>query len=98
MNEYMVIVKFLVAFHEEFVSLIPSQRNEINRLMEEGILTDYCLSSDRDTLWMTIRAESSNAVAAILKTMPLIKFMRYEIVGLMFHNHTTYTPMQFSMN
>ena len=98
MKEYMVIVKFLIAFHEEFASLIPGQRNEVNRLMEEGILTSYCLSSDRETLWMTFHAESSDAVAKVLKTMPLSKFMRYEIVGLMFHNHTTYTPMQFSMN
>ena len=94
----MVIINFLVAFREEFASLIPSQRNEVNRLMEEGILTSYCLSSDRDKLWITLLATSSEAVDTMLKMMPLYKFMRYEIVELMFHNHPTYTPMHFSMN
>jgi len=98
MNEYMIIVKFFTAFHEEFASLIPSQRHEINRLMEEGILTSYSLSSDRGTLWMTFRAESSGVIETILKKMPLYKFMRYDIVELMFHNHSAFTQMHFSMN
>jgi hypothetical protein len=46
MNEYMIIVKFFVSFNEEFASLIPSQRTEVSRLMEKGILTSYSLSSD----------------------------------------------------
>jgi len=98
MNEYMVIIKFLAVFHEEFASLIPSQRNKVNRLMEEGILTSYCRSSDRGTFWITLHAASSEAVKAILRMMPLYEFMRYEIVELMLHNHPAYTPMQFSMN
>ncbi len=98
MSEYIVIVKFIMAFQEEFASLIPSQRNEVNRLMEEGILTSYCLSLDREALWMTLRATSADNVKTMLKAMPLHKFMRYEIIELMFHVHPAYTPMNFSMN
>lgn len=98
MNEYMITIKFHASFNEEFVSLIPSQRAEVNRLMEKGILTSYSLSSDRVTLWITLIASSSEAVETTLKMMPLYKFMQYEIVELMFHNNPVYTPMHFSMN
>ena len=98
MNEYMIIVKFFSSLNEEFVSLIPSQRAEVSRLMEKGILTSYSLSLDRTTLWITLLASSSKAVEITLKMMPLYKFMQYEIVELMFHNNPVYTPMHFSMN
>jgi hypothetical protein len=98
MNEYMIIIKFLSSFNEEFISLIPQQRAEINKLMEKGILTSYSLSSNRETLWITLLAISPEFVDKTLRIMPLYKFMRYDIVELMFHNNTVYTPMHFSMN
>jgi hypothetical protein len=97
-NEYMVIVKFLPFLNEEFVSFIPRQRAEVNRLMEKGILTSYSLSFDRTTLWMTLLGSSVEAIEITLKMMPLYKFMRYEIVELLFHNNPTFTPIHFSMN
>ena len=85
MNEYMIIVRFATSFNEEFASLIPEQRAQINRLMEKGIITSYSLSADRGTLWVTLLATSVEAVEKTLRMMPLYKFMRYEIVELMFH-------------
>jgi hypothetical protein len=70
----------------------------VSRLMEKGILTSYSLSSDRETLWITLLATSSKAAETTLKMMPLYKFMQYEIVELMFHTNPVYTPMHFSMN
>jgi muconolactone delta-isomerase len=47
---------------------------------------------------MMLRAASTDSVHMMLKTMPLYKFMRYEITELMFNIHLVSTPMQFSMN
>jgi muconolactone delta-isomerase len=98
MNEYMIIVRFATSFNEEFASLIPEQRAQINRLMEKGIITSYSLSADRGTLWVTLLATSVEAVEKTLRTMPLFKFMRYEIVELMFHNSPIFARMHLSMN
>jgi muconolactone delta-isomerase len=98
MNEYMIIVKYQASLNEEFVSLIPSQRAEVSRLMEKGIMTSYSLSLNRETLWITLLATSSEAAEITLGMMPLYKFMNYEIIELMFHNNPVYTPMHFSMN
>jgi muconolactone delta-isomerase len=98
MNEYMIIVRFATSFNEEFASLIPEQRAQINRLMEKGIITSYSLSADRGTLWVTLLATSREAAEITLRMMPLFKFMRYEIVELMFHNSPIYARMHLSMN
>jgi muconolactone delta-isomerase len=98
MNEYMIIVRFATSFNEEFASLVPDQRAQINRLMEKGIITSYSLSADRGTLWITLLATSVEAVEITLRMMPLFKFMRYEVVELMFHNSPIYARMHLSMN
>ena len=98
MNEYMIIVRFATSFNEEFATLIPEQRAQINRLMEKGIITSYSLSADRGTLWVTLLATSVEAVEKTLRMMPLYKFMRYEIVELMFHNSPIFARMHLSMN
>jgi hypothetical protein len=98
MNEYMIIVRFTTAFSEEFIALIPNQRSKIIRLMEKGIITSYSLSADRETLWVTLLATSLEAVEKTLRMMPLFKFMRYDVVKLMFHNSLVHAQMHLSMN
>jgi muconolactone delta-isomerase len=98
MNEYMIIIRFITSFNEEFVDLLPNQRVQINRLMEKGIITSYSLSADRGTLWVTLLATSLKAVEKTLRMMPLFKFMRYDIIELMFHNSPVHAQMHFSMN
>ena len=98
MNEYMVTIKFLSFFSEEFVSLIPEQRTQVNDLMEKGIVTSYSLSLDRWTSWITLSAESRENAEKVLRTMPLFKFMRYDISELMFHNNSIHASIRFSMN
>lgn len=98
MNEYMIIIRFAASFDEEFINLIPDQRAQINRFMEKGIITSYSLSADRGTLWVTLLATSLEAVERTLRMMPLFKFMRYDVVELMFHNSPVYAQMHLSMN
>jgi muconolactone delta-isomerase len=98
MNEYMIIIRFITSFNGEFVDLLPNQRVQINRLMEKGIITSYSLSADRGTLWVTLLATSLEAVEKTLRMMPLFKFMRYDIIELMFHNSPVHAQMHFSMN
>jgi hypothetical protein len=98
MNEYMIIIQFTASLGDEFIALIPDQRMQINHLMEKRIITSYSLSADRGTLWVTLLATSLEAVEKTLKMMPLFKFMRYDVVELMFHNSPVRAHMHLSMN
>jgi hypothetical protein len=98
MSEYMSIIRFASSMSEEFMSLVPKQRLQINHLMEKGIITSYSLSLDRGTLWMTWLTNSLEEVETMLKIMPLFKFMHYDIIELMFHQRSMLAQMHLSMN
>jgi hypothetical protein len=98
MNEYMIIIRFTEFISEEFFDLIPEQRKQINSLMARRIITSYSLSSDRGTLWVTLLATSLEAVEKIMRMMPLFRFMRYEVVELMFHNNSIHEQIHVSLN
>jgi hypothetical protein len=85
-NDYMVDISLPSHPPEEFVSLIPAQREYVNRLMEEGMLTSHSLAYDRSQLWVTMRAHSEKEVVERVAKFPLIRWMEVEIRQLMFRD------------
>ncbi len=83
---------------EEFFSMIPLQRLHINRLLDNGVVTSYCLTFDRSRLWVTLRAHSEEAAVEIVAAFPLFRWMEVEIEQLMFRNTVVTTMPVVSMN
>ena len=98
MNEYMVTITFSDEIGDDFISLIPQQRAQVNELMGKGILTSYSLSINRQTLWMTMMGASEERIVETLRQMPLYRFMQFEIRELMFHNAPVFAQPRFSLN
>jgi muconolactone delta-isomerase len=98
MNPYMVIIKLPNELTEEFVLLIPKQRAHIDKLMDEGKILQYSLAADRSFLWVTIVAESEQAVMDVLSTFPLIGYMSPIITELAFHNSVSNELPKLIMN
>lgn len=85
MKSYMVTIE-LGEFTEEFMSLIPLQRQQIGILMQSGRLTTYAVSMDRGTLWITMNAENEQEIESLITAMPLHKYLHISsIQDLMFH-------------
>lgn len=102
MKSYMVTIA-LGDFTEEFMRLIPLQRAQVNILMQSSRLASYAVSADRQTLWMTLNAETEQEVESLMTAMPLHKYMHIEEMReLMFHERAV--PQQslalpaFSLN
>ncbi|MCC6551064.1 MAG: hypothetical protein IT279_13450 [Ignavibacteriaceae bacterium] len=83
---------------EEFMTLIPQQREQVNRLMLEGKINSYTLSMDRTKLWIILSAKSDNDVFRLLATFPMRRFMDAKIVELAFHNTISTAFPQISLN
>jgi hypothetical protein len=98
LNEYMVTVGLPGDPDEEFAALIPAQQTYVEDLMRKGILTGYSLSADRTTLWMTFLSFSEQSVAAMIRLMPMSRYMQPEIMELMFHQTPTHSMPVFSWN
>ena len=98
MNQYMVDITLPRYLSEEFVSLIPSQRSQVNKLMGRGILNSYSLSADRSKIWTVINADTKKDAELTLGTFPLVKFMNYQIYQLAFNNNIAQILPRFSLN
>ncbi|MEX1189521.1 MAG: muconolactone Delta-isomerase family protein [Bacteroidia bacterium] len=88
MNQYLVDLDLPLELNEEFILLVPEQRQQIDELMANGIILSYALAADRSKVWATINAETVEEVQEILHTMPLIHFMEPTIYELEFYNAT----------
>lgn len=98
MNQYIVEFELPETFTEQFVSLIPEQRAQVNKLMRSGRLTNYALSLDRKKLWAFFIGNSEGDVMDLISTFPLISYMKPTIHELMFHENVTMQFPVMSMN
>jgi len=98
MKQYMVDIDLPDTITEEFMTLIPQQREQVNKLMLEGKINSYTLSMDRTKLWIILSAKSDGDVFRLLATFPMRRFMDAKIVELAFHNTITTAFPQISLN
>ncbi len=98
MNEYILEIDLPLYLDQEFMSLIPAQRQQVNKLMADGVISGYSLSMDRSKLWVTLRAASEEEVQKVFESFPLFEYMQGAIIPLMFHQSLTIGLPQLSMN
>jgi len=98
MNNYMIDIKLPENPPQIFFDLIPSQREMVDKLMEEGLVLNYSLSNDRSKLWMLAKAEQESDVVNMLIQFPMIQFMDFTISLLAFHMSAPVEIPVFSMN
>lgn len=96
--EYMVTIDLPVPFDNEFISLIPEQRQVINKLMLEKVISSYAVSVEDGKLWTTIMGESEEDVIEVIEQFPIIMHVEYSISRLAFHNVGSMALPQFSLN
>ncbi len=83
----------------EFMTLIPSHRARINKLMQRGQILSYALNAERTRLWMIFNVKDDDEVERILASLPLhVYFTSYEIDLLMFHNASAGVLPSISLN
>lgn len=72
LKKYQVTIQF--EMDEQFMTLVPSHRVYINRLIETDIIDQYVVSMETQRLWITMNAENKHAVETKLKRSPLFKY------------------------
>jgi hypothetical protein len=96
-RSFMVEFELPESLTEDFLSLVPSQRETVEILMSEGKIRSYSLALDRSVLWVIMESESEFDVMEIISQLPLSDFMHPYISELMFHN-SAMAINRFSLN
>lgn len=98
MYEFLADIDLPVPFNDEFLSLVPRQRAQVNKLMNEGIISSYALSIESGKLWVNVIAESEEKVQDLLNSFPIAPYINYRIHKLTFHNSINIKIPDFSLN
>ncbi len=83
---FFVHIKLPEVFTFEFYSLIPSQRELINALLEKRVLLSYSLDMERKNVWAIFETKNETELMDVLSTFPIIKDVSVSIHELAFHN------------
>lgn len=86
MKLYMAEISLPETFTEELIELIPSQREHIDQLLEQGVVSSYTLTADRTRLWVVLQAKSQVLASRLLDSFPIADYMQFTLTELMFHN------------
>jgi hypothetical protein len=98
MNTYMVTAVFPPALSDEFLSIIPEQRAQVDKLLQNGTLRSYAVAKDRSFLWTIVVAGSEAEATAVVDAFPLRKFMTVRVTELLFASAPAAVLPQMSLN
>ena len=98
MYEYLVDIDLPVPFKDEFLALVPRQRAQVNKLMNEGIISSYALSLESGKLWVNIIVEDESKVRELMDSFPIADHITYTVHKLTFHNSISFKIPEFSLN
>ena len=98
MEMFMVEIEFPFYKDEEFMALIPRQREQIGRLLQTGVLTSFSLNSDRTKGWIVMAAQNEAAAMTVLEQFPLYKFITFDLQSLIAFDRAAFSLPPLVMN
>jgi hypothetical protein len=98
MNQFMVEVNLPESLTQEFILLIPKQREFIDDMFNKGVIANYTLAMDRSKLWVTMVVPTVRDVRQILDDFPIAEHIEYTIHQLAFSNSASAIIPEISLN
>ncbi len=95
---FLVHIRLPEVFTTTLWSLIPKQRERINKLLEERVVLNYSLDMERKNVWAFIEGNSENEVMDVLATFPIIKYVKLDIHELAFYDSAPIGLPELIMN
>ena len=74
------------------MSMVPAQRNAIERLFSAGKLLSYTVAADKSKVWAVMMAESESELLSYIDEFPMTAYMDFDYCELMFYNTVHFMP------
>ena len=98
MEMFMVEVEFPYYKDEEFMALVPRQREQIGTLLNTGVLSSFSLNMERTRAWIVMPAHNEEAAMSVLEQFSLYKFMNLDIQPLLAFDRAAFSLPPLVMN
>lgn len=86
MNVYMAQFTLPHILGNDIASRIPAHRTRVDELIQEGVILAYAVSQDRTAGWITLCGESVHDVEEVLQTLPIYRYLEFQIHELMVYD------------
>jgi hypothetical protein len=98
MEMFMVEMEFPYYKDEEFMALIPRQRDQIGTLLQTGVLTSFSLNHERTKAWVVMAAQNEAAAMSVIEQFPLYKFINFDLQSLVAFDRAAFSLPPLVMN
>ena len=95
-KKYQVTISFEI--DEDHRHLVQEHRTYISTLINQEVIDHYAVSLESRRIWITLNAESKEAVDEYLSRSPLFKYWIYEIDELYVLDGLTYRLPHVQLN
>ncbi len=96
----MFMVEIVLPYYkdEEFMALIPRQREQIGTLLQTGIITSFSLNQERTKIWLVMAAQNEDAAQKVIEQLTMFKFMEIELQSLLAFDRAAFSLPPLVMN
>ena len=96
----MFMVEIVLPYYkdEEFMALIPRQRDQIGTLLQTGIITSFSLNQERTKIWLVMAAQNEDAAQKVIEQLAMFKFMEIELQSLLAFDRAAFSLPPLVMN
>ena len=96
----MFMVEIVLPYYkdEEFMALIPRQREQIGTLLQTGIITSFSLNQERTKIWLVMAAQNEDAAQKVIEQLTMFKFMEIEFQSLLAFDRAAFSLPPLVMN
>jgi len=98
MEMFMVEIGLPYYKDEEFMALIPRQREQIGTLLQTGIITSFSLNQERTKIWLVMAAQNEDSAMKVIEQLAMNKFMDIEIQSLLAFDRAAFSLPPLVMN
>ncbi|MEX0813786.1 MAG: muconolactone Delta-isomerase family protein [Chitinophagales bacterium] len=98
MKQFLIDIQLPINISENFIKQIPDQHEQIEQMMESGVIRSYSLSADRSRLSMVFNADHSDKVQEILQEFKLYEYFDTTVTELFFYKEAPEQLPAISLN
>ena len=86
MKIFMIDIELPEVKDEQFMQLVPQQRELVNRWLTQGIILSYTLNLSKSKLWVVGEARAKENMLGLLQQFPIYAYIKFEMHEVQFHD------------
>ena len=81
-----------------FFKLIPAHRKMVDELIDNGIISSYCVNTNRTKVWIIFNCENENQLKNYIKKLPIYNRVTFEIHDLLIADGEVFRFPKLNLN